>query len=99
MSHSGRLLYVSPNGDRWSLCRGAAPSDVFVRHEPNNPSGGAPSNTAIGWFLREDANGPEHQALVALIGSLVADPGPASPKRAQPEPGAAAAEPSPGQAD
>ena len=78
MSHSGRLLYVSPNGDRWSLCRGAAPSDVFVRHEPNNPSGGAP---------------------VALIGSLVADPVPASPKRAQPEPGAAAAEPSPGQAD
>ena len=94
MSHGCLLLYASPNGDRWSLCRGAAPGDVFVQHEPNGPSGGATTRIAIGLFLREGADGPEHQALLTLIGLLVAVPDLVAASSVQPEPGAAAAEPS-----
>ena len=89
MSHGCLLLYASANGDRWSLCRGAASGDVFVRHEPNGPSGGATSSIAIGLFLREGANGPEHPALLKLIGSLVADPALVAASNVPPEPGAA----------
>jgi hypothetical protein len=41
-----------------------------VKHEPNVRSGGRTSYTEICKFLREGANGPEHQALLNLIGSL-----------------------------
>ena len=34
-----RMLYSSPNGDRWLLGRDPATGDVFIRHEANVPSG------------------------------------------------------------
>jgi hypothetical protein len=42
-----------------------------VKHEPNVSSGGQISYTDIGKFLRDGANGPEHQALLKLIGTLM----------------------------
>ena len=63
-----RELYRSPNGDRWLLCRDADAGRVFVRHEANAPSGGQVSEIEIGTFLG-GGNGPEHQALLRLIGT------------------------------
>jgi len=42
-----------------------------LKHEPNVSSGGQISYTDIGKFLRDGANGPEHQALLKLIGTLM----------------------------
>jgi hypothetical protein len=66
-----RELYRSPNGDSWFLARDPANRKAFVIHEPNRASGGEPSRVEIGAFLRSDAEGPEHQALLRLIGSLL----------------------------
>lgn len=68
-----RELYRSPQGDCWSLACDPANGAAFVLHEPNASPGGGASRIAIGAFLRTDANGPEHQALLRLIGSLVED--------------------------
>jgi hypothetical protein len=51
--------------------RDAATGEVFVRHEPNAPSGGRPSHIEIGAFLSRGARNPEHQALLRLIGTLI----------------------------
>jgi hypothetical protein len=60
-----RKLYESPTGDRWYLIR--EPSDgVFVRHESSD---GEIEHVEIGAFLSGD--GPEQQALLGLIGTLV----------------------------
>lgn len=64
-----RELYTSPNGDRWLLCREG--DRVFVRHEPNVPSGGRVSDIEIGAFLSRRPLNPEHQALLRLIASLI----------------------------
>ena len=61
-------LYRSPNGDRWLLCRDPDVERVFVRHEANAPSGGQLTEIEIGTFLSA-GNGPEHQALLRLIGT------------------------------
>jgi hypothetical protein len=66
-----RELYNSPNGDRWFLCRDPSTGEVFVRHEPNAPSGGRASDVAIGPFLSRGERNPEHQALLRLIGTLL----------------------------
>ena len=66
-----RELYFSPNGDRWLLAREPGSGQVFIRHEPNIPSGGQPINIELGAFLAATQGGPEHQALLRLIGSLV----------------------------
>ncbi|GJE58309.1 hypothetical protein [Methylobacterium trifolii] len=97
MADVRRLLYASPNGDRWSLCRGEDAAGVFVLHEPNGPSGGAASRVEVGRFLLDGRAGPEHRELLRLIGSLVGETDAAAPAegRTVPEPGAAAAEPSP----
>jgi hypothetical protein len=68
-----RLLYQSSNGDAWLLTRGPASKLPAVKHEPNVSSGGQISYADIGKFLRDDANGPEHQALLMLIGTLIDD--------------------------
>ena len=73
MSIQMRVLYASENGDRWSLCRDSQTGRVFVRHVPNLPSGGRPSDVDVGAFLAGGRAGPEHQALLRLIGALVAD--------------------------
>ena len=66
-----RELYRSPNGDAWFLVREPADGKAFVVHEPNLPSGGQLSQIEIGAFLQSGAAGPEHQALLRLIGTLV----------------------------
>ena len=71
MSLKARELYRSTNGDHWSLIRGLGSERVFVRHEPNLPSGGRSSDITIGDFLPRGGHGPEHQELLRLIGTLV----------------------------
>jgi hypothetical protein len=66
-----RELYRSPNGDRWLLARDPTTGEVFVRHEPNAPSGGRPSNIDIAAFLSSGPRNPEHIALLRLLGTLI----------------------------
>jgi hypothetical protein len=73
MAVQTRELYSSSNGDRWFLGRDLATGDVFVRHQPNVPSGGRPSDIDIAAFLSRAPRNPEHQALLHLIGTLVED--------------------------
>ena len=70
---STRELYASSNGDRWLLAREPGSGRVFVRHEPNLASGGRAAEFEIGEFLTRGGQGPEHQALLRLIGTLVGD--------------------------
>jgi hypothetical protein len=63
-------LYTSPNGDRWHLCKDAS-DRVFVLHQANIPSGGHTSQIELGDFLRK-GYGPEQQALIRMIGTLIA---------------------------
>jgi hypothetical protein len=70
MTAESKELYRSPNGDRWLLIREALSDRVLVRHEPNLPSGGKTSVVEVGEFLSR-GHGPEQQALLRLIGSLV----------------------------
>ena len=71
MSEESRELYSSANGDCWVLVRDPERNRVFVRHLPNAPSGGKTQEIGIGTFLSRGPQGPEHQALLNLIGSLV----------------------------
>ncbi|MBV8398814.1 MAG: hypothetical protein JOZ17_08740 [Acetobacteraceae bacterium] len=70
MPEGAKELYRSPNGDRWLLIRETLSDRVLVRHEPNLPSGGKASVVEVGDFLSR-GHGPEQQALLRLIGSLV----------------------------
>jgi hypothetical protein len=74
MATNRRELYRSPNGDVWSLGREPENGHAFVIHEPNGPSGGQHSHVDLGAFLGHDQKGPEHQALLRLIGTLVEVP-------------------------
>jgi len=73
MQDKRREIYRSSNGDGWFLVRDAS-GRVFVEHQPNEPSGGKPTQLTVGAFLARGATGPEHQALSHLIGTLVDDP-------------------------
>lgn len=73
MGIATRMLYRSSNGDRWSLARDTETGRVFVRHEANLPAGGRVSEIEIGAFLSSGGHGPEHQELLRLIGTLVAE--------------------------
>lgn len=66
-----RTLYTSENGDRWSLGRDTETGNVFVRHRPNQSSGGQASDQEVGAFLIQVGMGPEKQELLRLIGELV----------------------------
>lgn len=66
-----REIYHSPNGDRWLLAHDSDSARVFVRHEPNLPSGGQVADIEIGAFLVGVGNGPEKQELLRLIATLV----------------------------
>ena len=75
MALQRRELYRSaPNGDRWSLVRDPASERVFIEHQPNASSGGQTTPMGIGDFLAHGGHGPEQQALLRLIGSLVEEP-------------------------
>lgn len=69
MSDHQREIYHSENGDRWWLCRDDG--RVFVLHKANVSSGGTVTKIELGDFLGAGKAGPEHQALIRLIGSLV----------------------------
>jgi acyl-CoA thioesterase YciA len=69
-----RLIYNSPNGDRWFLARNPGSGQVFIRHDPNAPSGGRSSNIGIGEFLVRGGQGPEHSAFLGLIETLMDPP-------------------------
>jgi hypothetical protein len=72
MAIQSRELYRSgPNGDRWSLVRDPTSGRVVVEHEPNMSSGGRASRMEVGDFLAHGGQGPEVQALLRLIGTLV----------------------------
>jgi hypothetical protein len=66
-----RELYSSPNGDRWYLARDVDLGQVFIRHQPNRPSGGKAADLEVGAFLGGGGQGPEHRELLRLIGTLV----------------------------
>lgn len=69
-----RDLYSSPNGDDWYLARDTQQERVFVIHQPNRASGARANEIEIGDFLRRGGQGPEHQELLRLIGTLVEEP-------------------------
>ena len=46
-----REIYHSANGDRWLLALDSDTDRVFVRHEPNLPSGGQVADIELGAFL------------------------------------------------
>ena len=62
-------LYVSPNGDRWTLCRDSA-GNLVVSHHPNPASGGASLETRVTNFLSQNGSGPEYQALQKALTEL-----------------------------
>lgn len=66
-------LYRSPNGDCWFLAREPQNGHAFIIHQPNAPSGGRLNHIELGEFLRS-GKGPEQQALLRLIGTLVEVP-------------------------
>jgi hypothetical protein len=67
-----REIYRSASdGDRWLLARDPDTNRVFVRHEPNLPSGGQVVDIELGAFLIAAGSGPEKQELLRLIGTLV----------------------------
>ena len=66
MSDRQREIYHSENGDRWLLSRDDD-GRAFILHKANPSSGGI----ELGDFLGAGKAGPEHQALIRLIGSLV----------------------------
>ena len=69
-----RELYRSPSGDSWYLGREPQNGRAFIIHQPNGPSGGRKSHIELADFLGAGANGPEHQALIRLIATLVDAP-------------------------
>ncbi len=70
-------IYRSENGDRWFLCR-QDNGHAYVEHKANLPSGGNVTSIEIGDFLGNGRAGPEHQALIRLIGNSVEKPRDAS---------------------
>jgi hypothetical protein len=64
-----RALYESPNGDRWFIAHGGD-GRVFIRHEPNEPSGGEPANFGILEFMAQQ-QGPQHEAFLSLVSQVL----------------------------
>ena len=71
-----RLIYASPNGDRWHLLIDPTTGHSFVRHTGNIASGGHVTDFSLATFLASGRNGPEHQELWQLIGALVGEDDP-----------------------
>jgi hypothetical protein len=71
MPQAARALYQSANGDTWSLVRDDTSGNPQVLHQPNQASGGQVSRIGIGDFMTRDPHGPQHAALLSLIGTLL----------------------------
>jgi hypothetical protein len=65
-----RELYRNSNGDAWFLGREPTSGRAFVIHQPNAPLGSKLTHIEVGNFLRQEG-GPEQQALLRLIATLV----------------------------
>ena len=66
-----RQLYESSSGDSWQLVRDNDSGDIFVRHLANKASGGNVRDVSLGVFLTLGRDGPEHQEVWRLIGTLI----------------------------
>ena len=75
-SEPNRLIYASPNGDHWYLLVDPTTGHSFVQHTGNIASGGHVTDFSLATFLASNRNGPEHQELWRLIGTLVGEDGP-----------------------
>ena len=74
-----RELYSSANGDTWFLAREPTDGRAFIIHQPNAPSGGRLSHIGLAILSSEasgpeHSDGPEHHALLRLVGTLVEVP-------------------------
>jgi len=58
---------ASSNGDRWFLCGQSKREGAFVLHRANPASGGRETSRSVDAFLDLNSNGPEHEALRALL--------------------------------
>ena len=59
--------YRSSNGDRWQVLHDSSTGRSFVRHVPNEPSGGIARDIDIEEFLSASGPGPEYAAVRFLI--------------------------------
>jgi hypothetical protein len=66
-----REIYRSSNGDRWLLARDPETGRVFVRHEPNLPSGGQSRTLRSERFSSRLATDQRSKKVLRLIGTLV----------------------------
>ena len=67
MAQSAEEIYISSNGDRWTLIRDANSGRLSVRHEANPSSGGRVTDTDVDVFLSIAGSGPEFTALRRLL--------------------------------
>jgi hypothetical protein len=74
------LIYSSPNGDDWFLCR--ASGRTFVRHKANASSGGHQTDSEIADFLGWGPRNAEHEALLRKIATDAAPKGRRRPRPA-----------------
>lgn len=72
-SEPNRLIHASPNGDCWHLLLDPTTGHSFVPHTGNIALGGHVTDCSLATFLASGRNGPEHQELWRLIGSLVGE--------------------------
>lgn len=70
-----RELYVSANGDKWEITEDDD-KRLFIRHTPNEASGGRQRILTIDEFLEPGQSGPQQEPLKKLIedGELFIDP-------------------------
>jgi hypothetical protein len=69
MEEHRREVYRSSNGDLWYLVR-TGTGRIYVEHQPNAASGGKSSCVDVATFLATGPEGPQHQAVISLVGSL-----------------------------
>ena len=79
-----KAFHTSANGDRWSLGCDPGTGRAFVLHEPGEAADRAACEIEVGSFLVL-CRGPEQDALLTLIGSLVSEPGARLAEDAAPE--------------
>ncbi|MDW6022183.1 hypothetical protein SAZ10_10470 [Mesorhizobium sp. BAC0120] len=70
MANPCRAFYTSSNGDCWLVVKPGGEGDIFVRHEPNQASGGQASEVDIATFIARGTGSPEGKALIDLLRQL-----------------------------
>ena len=70
-----RELYVSSNGDKWEITEDDD-KRLFIRHTPNEASGGRQRILTVESFLESGQVGPQQEAIKKLIenGDLFLNP-------------------------